>query len=222
MQRYLAPMDKSLAHPFKIAQAAALVLCLSGTAQAEMAVPEMHIVAMPLSAVLTWYSEQTGQTVVIPDGLSGQVVDVRLTARTEEFTAWLARDFGLDHYRIGDTLHFAPAADSLRYLLPLDGIPLTDLIAGVEALGAEAALPLAPGNQNGTAVLVSGPAGFVALVETVLSDLKADRALRSRIVVNRGGQMTVDELGSRRSIVSIQPPEPTEPSADTQTTTSEN
>ncbi len=198
------------------------MLCLSCAVQAETLPPEMHVVAMPLSAVLTWYSEQTGQTVVVPDGLSGTVADVRLTARTEEFTAWLARDFGLDHYRIGATLHFSPASDSLRYLLPLNGIPLADLIAGVEALDAAAALPLTPGNQNGTAVLVSGPAGFVALVETVLADLQADRALRSRIVINRGGQLTVDEMGSRRSIVSIQPPEPSEPSVEPEPTAAEN
>lgn len=197
----------------QLARSTALMLCLTGGARAETDVAEMHVVAMSLQGVFAWFSQETGLAVVAPEGLTARVTDVRLRADTAMFTGWLARDYGLDHYVIGATLHLAPASESVRQMLPLDGVSLSDLVEAINFLDAHAAAALLAGNQEGSAVLVSGPPAYVALVGAVLDDLRAARALRARIVMNRGGIVTVDDMDARRLIVSIPPAPPAPPEA---------
>jgi hypothetical protein len=183
----------------------AVLLLGTGIARADNALSEMHVVAMPLVDVLAWFSQETGLVVDAPEGLSGRVTDVRLTTDSYSFTTWLTRDFGLDHYVMGATLYLSPGSESLRQMMPLDGVLLADLKAGVATLDARAAQPLRGAGQDGNAVLVAGPPAYVALVAAVLDDLKADRAMRGRIVVNRGGTITVDDLNARRVIYATPP-----------------
>jgi type III secretion protein C len=155
-----------------------------------------RIVDQDLSIVLREFGQNLGLRVKLSEKVSGRVKGGVPRSSALTFLNTICRMYGLDWYFDGSTLHITSATEEVTRFLSAKQETHAKLTEHLKRLSFyDDRFPLRSNPEN-SAIVVSGPPAYVALVEQTLASMQREVGERPpETVVYRGAAVTVEKFG---------------------------
>jgi type III secretion protein C len=154
-----------------------------------------RIVDQDLTVVLREFGQNLGLRVKLSQKVSGHVKGGVPRSSALAFLNTICRMYGLDWYFDGSTLHVTSVTEEVTRFLPARTETEAKLTEHLRRLSFyDERFPLRSNPEN-TAIVVSGPPAYVALIEQTLSSMQRDAGeFPTQTVIYRGGSVTVEKF----------------------------
>jgi type III secretion protein C len=154
-----------------------------------------RIVDQELTVVLREFGQNLGLRVKLSQKVSGQVKGGLPKASALTFLNTICRMYGLDWYFDGSTLHVTAVTEEVTRFLPARKETPAKLTENLKRLSFyDDRFPLRS-NPDNTAIVVSGPPAYVALIEQTLASMQRELGeFPTQTVIYRGGSVTVEKF----------------------------
>jgi type III secretion protein C len=154
-----------------------------------------RIVDQELSVVLREFGQNLGLRVKISQKVSGQVRGGLPRSSALAFLNTICRMYGLDWYFDGSTLHVTSITEEVTRFFPVKKETQAKLTENLKRLSFyDDRFPMRS-NPEDTAIVVSGPPAYVALIEQTLSSMQRESLeFPTQTVIYRGGAVTVEKF----------------------------